>query len=49
MKISALISDVDGTLLTSAKTLTERSRQAVAELHKRGIGFAVISAGRRAA
>lgn len=43
MKISALISDVDGTLLTSAKTLTERSKQAVAELHRRGIGFAVIS------
>ena len=43
MKISALISDVDGTLLTSAKTLTERSAQAVAELHRRGIGFAVIS------
>lgn len=43
MKISALISDVDGTLVTSAKTLTERSRQAVAELHRRGIGFAIIS------
>jgi Cof subfamily protein (haloacid dehalogenase superfamily) len=43
MKISAVISDVDGTLVTSAKALTERSRQAVAELHKRGIGFAIIS------
>jgi Cof subfamily protein (haloacid dehalogenase superfamily) len=43
MKISAVISDVDGTLLTSAKTLTERSRQAVAALHARGIGFAIIS------
>jgi Cof subfamily protein (haloacid dehalogenase superfamily) len=43
MKISALISDVDGTLVTSAKILTERSRQAVAELHRRGIGFAIIS------
>jgi hypothetical protein len=43
MKISALISDVDGTLVTPAKVLTERSKQAVAELHKRGIGFAIIS------
>ncbi len=43
MKISALISDVDGTLVTSAKVLTERSKQAVAELHRRGIGFAIIS------
>jgi len=43
MRISALISDVDGTLLTSAKALTERSRQAVAALHARGIGFAIIS------
>lgn len=43
MKISALISDVDGTLVTQAKVLTERSRQAVDELHKRGIDFAIIS------
>jgi Cof subfamily protein (haloacid dehalogenase superfamily) len=43
MKISALISDVDGTLVNSAKVLTERSQQAVAELHRRGIGFAIIS------
>ncbi|MBN9090842.1 MAG: HAD family phosphatase [Reyranella sp.] len=44
MKISALISDVDGTLVTPAKILTERSQQAVAELHRRGIGFTIISA-----
>jgi Cof subfamily protein (haloacid dehalogenase superfamily) len=44
MKISAVISDVDGTLVTPAKVLTERSRQAVAELHERGIGFTIISA-----
>lgn len=43
MKISAFISDVDGTVMTPAKTLTERTRQAVAALHARGIGFAVIS------
>ena len=44
MKISALISDVDGTLVTPTKVLTERSKQAVAELHRRGIGFTIISA-----
>ncbi len=43
MKISALISDVDGTLMTSDKTLTPRTRAAVAALHARGIGFAAIS------
>jgi Cof subfamily protein (haloacid dehalogenase superfamily) len=43
MKISALISDVDGTLVTSAKTVTDASRKAVAALHERGIAFAVIS------
>lgn len=43
MKISALISDVDGTLVTSAKTLSVRSREAVAALRERGIAFAVIS------
>ncbi len=43
MKISALISDVDGTLMTPAKTVTDASRKAVAALRERGIGFAVIS------
>lgn len=43
MKISALISDVDGTLMTTDKRLTERSRQAVAALHARGIAFSAIS------
>jgi Cof subfamily protein (haloacid dehalogenase superfamily) len=43
MKISALISDVDGTILTPDKSLTECSRKAVAALHARGIGFTVIS------
>src|SRR5258708_5643218 len=43
MKISALISDVDGTLLTSAKSLTARTCEAVAALRRRGIAFAVIS------
>lgn len=43
MKISALISDVDGTLVTPAKTVTDASRKAVAELRERGISFAVVS------
>lgn len=43
MKISALISDVDGTLMTHDKILTPRTRAAVAALHARGIGFAAIS------
>jgi Cof subfamily protein (haloacid dehalogenase superfamily) len=43
VKISAVISDVDGTLVTPAKTVTERSRQVVAALHQRGIGFSAIS------
>jgi Cof subfamily protein (haloacid dehalogenase superfamily) len=42
--ISALISDVDGTLVTGAKELTERTKKAVAALHRRGIGFAIVSA-----
>ena len=42
-KISLLISDVDGTLVTSDKVLTERTRAAVAGLRERGIGFAVTS------
>jgi Cof subfamily protein (haloacid dehalogenase superfamily) len=42
--ISALISDVDGTLVTTNKVLTERARKAVADLHRRGIAFAIVSA-----
>ena len=42
-KISAVVSDVDGTLLTEDKTLTTRSRAAAAELRARGIVFAIIS------
>jgi len=42
-KISALVSDVDGTLLTDDKILTERTRAAVAELHSSGILFSIIS------
>jgi Cof subfamily protein (haloacid dehalogenase superfamily) len=42
--IAALISDVDGTVMTHAKELTPRTCQAAAELKARGIPFAVISA-----
>lgn len=42
-KISALVSDVDGTLVTDNKVLTARAQAAVAELHARGIVFAIIS------
>jgi Cof subfamily protein (haloacid dehalogenase superfamily) len=43
-KISAVVSDVDGTLVTDEKVLTERARSAVAKLHAGGIIFGLISA-----
>lgn len=45
-KISVVISDVDGTLLTEQKLLTPRSQAAAAELRARGIAFAIISSRR---
>jgi len=42
-KISAVISDVDGTLVTDDKILTACARAAVAQLGARGIIFIVIS------
>ncbi len=42
-KISLLVSDIDGTLVTTEKVLTDRSRAAVARLGGAGIGFTVIS------
>jgi hypothetical protein len=41
--ILLLISDVDGTLVTQDKVLTDASRQAVAKLRKAGIEFAITS------
>jgi Cof subfamily protein (haloacid dehalogenase superfamily) len=41
--IRAVISDVDGTLLTTDKTLSGRAQAAAAELRARGIGFTIIS------
>jgi Cof subfamily protein (haloacid dehalogenase superfamily) len=42
-KISAVVSDVDGTLMTDDKRLTARAQAAVAKLRARGIIFTVIS------
>ncbi|PIT03190.1 hydrolase [Bradyrhizobium nitroreducens] len=42
-QISLVVSDVDGTLLTKDKTLTERARGAVQRLHQAGIGFTITS------
>ncbi|MBS0223145.1 MAG: HAD family phosphatase [Proteobacteria bacterium] len=44
LPISALISDVDGTLVTPAKVLTARAKRAVADLRRHGIAFAIVSA-----
>lgn len=41
--ISAVVSDVDGTLVTDDKVLTPRSEAAVARLRAAGIAFAIIS------
>jgi len=43
MSIRLLLSDVDGTLVTKEKTLTQRSIDAVHALHDAGIHFAVTS------
>ncbi len=42
-KVSLLIADVDGTLVTKQKVLTERARSAVQKLHDTGIAFAITS------
>jgi Cof subfamily protein (haloacid dehalogenase superfamily) len=42
-RISLVISDVDGTLVTTDKVLTERSRDAVSRLAAAGIGFSLVS------
>jgi Cof subfamily protein (haloacid dehalogenase superfamily) len=42
-KISLLLADVDGTLVTEEKVLTPRAQSAVAALHERGIRFAITS------
>jgi Cof subfamily protein (haloacid dehalogenase superfamily) len=42
-RIALVVSDVDGTLLTKEKLLTERAITAVRKLHEAGIGFTITS------
>jgi Cof subfamily protein (haloacid dehalogenase superfamily) len=42
-KISLMLADVDGTLVTEQKVLTERAQAAVHALHRAGIRFAITS------
>ena len=42
-RIALVVSDVDGTLLTKDKILTDRARDAVRRLHDAGIGFTITS------
>jgi hypothetical protein len=42
-RIALVVSDVDGTLLTKDKTLTEAALAAVRRLHQAGIGFTITS------
>ena len=42
-RISAVVSDVDGTLVTDDKVLTVGAQAAAAELRRAGIVFAIIS------
>ena len=45
-KISLVLADVDGTLVTEQKVLTERAQAAVQSLHKAGIRSPSPAAGR---
>src|SRR5271167_2489000 len=42
-RIALVVSDVDGTLLTKDKTLTERTTRASQRLHEAGIAFTITS------
>jgi hypothetical protein len=42
-RIELVVSDVDGTLLTKDKTLTDGAKAAVRRLHNAGIGFTITS------
>ena len=42
-RVALVISDVDGTLVTSDKVLTARNRAAVARLARHGIAFTIVS------
>ena len=43
MPIKLLLADVDGTLVTHEKVLTEQAKAAVSELREAGIAFAITS------
>ena len=43
MKVSLVITDVDGTLVTQSKQLTPRAIAAVERLHRSGVGFSICS------
>jgi hydroxymethylpyrimidine pyrophosphatase-like HAD family hydrolase len=43
LRISLVLADVDGTLVTADKVLTARARAAVNALHGAGIAFAITS------
>jgi HAD superfamily hydrolase (TIGR01484 family) len=42
-RIALVVSDVDGTLLTRDKILTDAARAAAKKLHEAGIGFTIVS------
>src|SRR3981189_2717523 len=42
-RIALVVSDVDGTLLTKDKTLTDGAKRAVRRLREAGIGFTITS------
>ncbi len=43
IRIALVVSDVDGTLLTKDKTLTDGAKRAVRRLYDAGIGFTITS------
>src|SRR3984957_222443 len=42
-RIALVVSDVDGTLVTKEKVLTEAAKAAARRLHKTGVGFTIVS------
>ena len=42
-RIALVVSDVDGTLLTKDKTLTDKTARAVRQLEDSGVGFTIVS------
>src|ERR1700704_2184081 len=42
-RIALVVSDVDGTLLTKDKTLTDGAKAGARKLHQAGIGFTITS------